>query len=1615
MCRLVAVVAHEPVLLADILTRPTSGLVRQSFASQERAQPGPGGPVRAYEQGCLNGDGYGLGWYVPSTCTPPPSSMEKADGNSLAVGGCEAEIETWTPALLASMKPAWNDRNLYNISQKVMSPLLFAHVRAAGPLLPVSDATCHPFRAGRLLFMHNGMIAGYSSLQPRFVASLCQHPTAFKVAVDHGLIDSAVAFGFLLVELGLGSATEQEIALKEFAPEALQQALERTIQYLCNIVESAGITEESLLNFAVTDGRCMVACRYTGKGSSQPSRCGAAAAGDPQDDDASTEVQDEPPQCTLYIATGTQWTVPAGEANGAYRMQQTDRRSRLAILSSEPLTSVRDEWLPVPRDTFVVITRSFDREGPARVLAGTVNVLFVPFASGRSCSVPICPLLRPTTGVCPKAASVQAGALPWTGSARNADGSPCDSPAMSVCDDPTSMDEESSGGDSPDASLGLSESAKMSKTMKGMLSDSGKHAEGGKKRPLQRRMAMEVLATEHSGIGEAPVLCLTEVPPTGVLVSGSQDGCIRFFDAEGGEPESRRHNGPVMSLLVAPGPGTSCGSRADPWIPERRGSWGSLEATKAKRQQSSDACVGMGLSKSFPQMAGEKAESDPEDTSCKAGVRRLGVTTRSAAPPTTLPDVLLFSAGTNELRIWDVSACAARAKGPWLAINCLFCFKFVPNQGRLLSMAGDCHALFLGFQSNQVCMLQLAPHWYELNNMKSKSRSIRFLTFDLARAQVAQPLRQAHTALQPEVYRDRSGGRGAAHTSRSPEPRSPGPSPRGTERWASPAPQKGCGGCCGPSPEKNPRFSYHDMLFLLDSPHRGTVHALAFHRELRMLASAGADGSLVFWRATAGHPGDEGANGHRHLPEKVPGDITCLSPAAFYEEGRTIFAMTLDEHSEELFVGDSAGQIRVWCLRSGAEGAGRKTVLSPSLRAAVLSLQLVAPDQEQKEGKRRSWLISGDTEGRIAIWDTVQCCLIQTIENQPLNCCGAVCARTCTPTGSALRLTCGGTRGGDHIFGGDATGSLQTLTLLQMEDEPNALSAARSMSRESVGRRGNRETEDTVLLTSLLGHFVSIQSHRERPDEMHRAASWLRGAFERYLGASVRVCADGTVLARCGWEPSRPLVVLYSHYDVVPANELDEWSTDPWKLTGKDGKFYGRGSTDCKGPLLAQMFAARRFLKGRDGAGGVDEASPFVLCGLDMESVEAAPKEPQADAASHSCPLVNILFVVDAAEESGSPGLLRAVREAREQGWLQAPPSKTPHSSTAGKGGGPDGEAPSESGPPLGLIVTNSTWIDDEHPCVCYGMRGVVDVDVCVKTGGSMDVHTGRAGLVSEPCMDLVAVLSSLTDGSGRVMVPGFDRKVTHLDEEELRHMEHVATTIGEERLCELLRDRLGLPEEEEDAPCSASSIYPPSTSGWSGKRAHGHGQGVDMLHRCWHLPALSIIEMSSGGGHTCGRLISREASARVSVRTVPDQEPEEIVSAIKQHLLFEFAKRRTANKMEITERSAHRWWLGAPGGLESSRLFRAARKGVQEAWELRREEDVLAVREGGTMPILAQLQAELGCHAIQIALGQASDAAHLPNERMSEKNLTKGMEAIWRTLVHLAHSSKPPPGCMRK
>lgn len=210
MCRFVGYVGNK-ILLADLLSRPTNSLIRQSYKSKERSEP-------------LNGDGFGVGWYTPELSEDP--------------------------CVFTAVTPAWSNRNLLNLAERVETSCMFAHVRAASQGMRVSEANCHPFQYGRFLWMHNGTIEGFYAIKRRLRRSL---PDDIYHSIQ-GTTDSEHAFAVFLNLLG----GKPEIA----TAAELGRGLVQTIWQLEEFGREAGITKPSIYNFAVADGRNIATVRY---------------------------------------------------------------------------------------------------------------------------------------------------------------------------------------------------------------------------------------------------------------------------------------------------------------------------------------------------------------------------------------------------------------------------------------------------------------------------------------------------------------------------------------------------------------------------------------------------------------------------------------------------------------------------------------------------------------------------------------------------------------------------------------------------------------------------------------------------------------------------------------------------------------------------------------------------------------------------------------------------------------------------------------------------------------------------------------------------------------------------------------------------------------------------------------------------------------------------------------------------------------------------------------------------------------------------------------------------------------------------------------------------------
>jgi di- and tripeptidase len=400
-----------------------------------------------------------------------------------------------------------------------------------------------------------------------------------------------------------------------------------------------------------------------------------------------------------------------------------------------------------------------------------------------------------------------------------------------------------------------------------------------------------------------------------------------------------------------------------------------------------------------------------------------------------------------------------------------------------------------------------------------------------------------------------------------------------------------------------------------------------------------------------------------------------------------------------------------------------------------------------------------------------------------------------------------------------------------------------------------------------------------------------------------------------------------------------------------NGYLYGRGVTDNKAPILAALYAV-------------------------------------ADLARHGTLTCNVVFLIEGEEEAGSRGFVDAVRRNRDR-----------------------------IGDVDFILLSNSYWLDDHIPCLTYGMRGVIHASLTVASG-KPDRHSGMDGKASvhEPLKDLVLLLGILGGASGTsVQVPGFYDDIAELTDEERRQYSEITSTLMP-----------GHPEIKDPDAFTKSLI------------------------QRWREPNFTLHRVDVPKSKTAVT-IPRFAEATLSIRIVPGQDAEEIAADLVSFAKKEFRGLRSTNKLDVHIASMADAWLGDP----SNEIFQALESAVTEVWtsddssfEMLRQRKFSAqskskkstpppspinaspqshphrrastlasrgsfnaenmprkplyIREGGSIPTISFLEREFSAPAAMFPMGQASDNAHLGNERMRVENLYKGREVFKKVFAQL-------------
>lgn len=497
------------------------------------------------------------------------------------------------------------------------------------------------------------------------------------------------------------------------------------------------------------------------------------------------------------------------------------------------------------------------------------------------------------------------------------------------------------------------------------------------------------------------------------------------------------------------------------------------------------------------------------------------------------------------------------------------------------------------------------------------------------------------------------------------------------------------------------------------------------------------------------------------------------------------------------------------------------------------------------------------------------------------------------------------------------------------------------------------------LMVESLNHFVSfrtVSSLSKYRADCRRGASFLRSVFQNFGAATEMLNTtepyNPVVFAKFRGNPataaSRKKILFYGHYDVISAeNEQAKWKYDPFTLTGEGGYLYGRGISDNKGPIMAAIYAAHEL--------------------ANEQSLDA-----------------DIVFLIEGEEECGSRGFEEAIKAKKDL-----------------------------IGDVDWILLANSYWLDDHVPCLTYGLRGVIHATVQIESKHP-DLHSGVDGsaLLDEPLKDLVMLLSKVTGSHGKVQIPGFYGPILPLTPKEKQLYAEITKT--------LLRGNPDLGDPEELA---------------------------QSLMRRWREASLTIHRFQTSGPDN-STIIPRLAKASLSVRLVPNQEASEVAKALTTHLQSEFKKLDSKNTLQVTIDHQAEPWLGD----YNNEIFQTLESAIMSVWGPtlgRRRSSVhalkavpdyfstlspltpsspslqpsdprpspttsntlaknssaieesapststgtppqrpLYIREGGSIPSIRFLEKEFNAPAAHLPCGQASDSAHLDNERLRLVNL---------------------------
>ena len=272
------------------------------------------------------------------------------------------------------------------------------------------------------------------------------------------------------------------------------------------------------------------------------------------------------------------------------------------------------------------------------------------------------------------------------------------------------------------------------------------------------------------------------------------------------------------------------------------------------------------------------------------------------------------------------------------------------------------------------------------------------------------------------------------------------------------------------------------------------------------------------------------------------------------------------------------------------------------------------------------------------------------------------------------------------------------------------------------------------------------------------------------------------------------------------------------------------------------------------------------------------------------------------------------------------------------------------------VMISDTTMYDYERPAIGYGLRGLVYMEIQIE-GPNKDLHSGGyGGSVANPLNILSGIIAEMIDSDGRITIPGFYDDIVPLTDTE--RAAFTALAFSEDEYAE----RLGVAELKGE-------------------------KGYSTLERIWARPTLDVNGLLGGfTGEGSKTVIASKGMAKVSMRLVPNQDPEVIAQAFEVYV-----KKLAPSSVKI---NILRHGTGKP--ILTPRDHPAV-KAVDQAIRQGFGISPVYIREGGSIPVVATFQERLALPTVLMGFGLPDCDAHAPNEKFNLKNFYRGIiSAAW-------------------